>query len=40
MTDLQLSSLTAAVRDAGNPEEGVQQWIAEHRELVESWLAW
>lgn len=40
MTHAQLGSLMAAVRKAGNPKDGAQNWIENHRKLVNSWLVW
>ncbi|GAB2784734.1 glycine betaine ABC transporter substrate-binding protein [Halomonas shantousis] len=39
MDDDSLGSLMASIETAGDPEEGAQAWIDEHRALIDDWLA-
>ena len=38
MDDGSLGSLMAVIKDADSPEAGAQQWIEDHRDLVNSWF--
>lgn len=39
MTPEQLSQLMLEIEQTGDPDEGASQWIADNRDLVDSWLA-
>lgn len=39
LTEEQLGELELAIKDAGDPEEGVRAWLEENREAAEEWLA-
>lgn len=39
MSHEQLADLMLTIEKAGDPDKGAQQWIAEHRDLVDEWLA-
>lgn len=38
MNDTQLGGLMAVINKQGDPAEGAQKWIANHRDLVNSWM--
>lgn len=38
MTGDELSGLMAEIEETGDPVEGAETWIAEHRDLVEEWI--
>ncbi|MGM0982720.1 MAG: glycine betaine ABC transporter substrate-binding protein [Pseudomonadota bacterium] len=39
MNDDSLGGLMATIEEAGDPVDGAQQWIDNHRDLVDEWLA-
>lgn len=39
MSHKQLADLMLTIEKAGDPDKGAKQWIAEHRERVDGWLA-
>ena len=39
MDDQQLGSLMAALNEADTPEEGAQNWIDEHQDVIDEWTA-
>jgi glycine betaine/proline transport system substrate-binding protein len=38
MNDDQLGGLMAVINKEGDPAEGAQKWIENHRDLVNSWM--
>ncbi len=39
MSHEQLADLMLTIEEAGDPDAGVEQWLGEHRALVDEWLA-
>ncbi|WP_141318880.1 glycine betaine ABC transporter substrate-binding protein [Halomonas halmophila] len=39
MDDDTLGGLMATIEEVGDPEEGAQQWIDNHRDIIDKWLA-
>lgn len=39
MSHAQLADLMLSIENAGDPDKGVEAWLANNRELVEQWLA-
>ncbi len=39
MDDDSLGGLMATIEEVGDPEEGAQQWIDNHRDTIDPWLA-